>query len=116
MRALSWALLALALGVSCGPAGKQPVRAAPPQPDAAAANTGMIHVDCEPADALVRVDGEDQGAAAEITRRGGLTLPYGLHRIEITKEGHRPFRLELILGPKVETIKVQLQPVGTPGS
>jgi hypothetical protein len=116
MRALWWAPLAFALGVSCGPAGKQPVRATPPQPDAATEKTGMIHFDCEPADVQVRVDGEDKGAAVEISRQGGLALPYGLHRIEITKEGHRPFRLELILGPKAETIKVELQPVGTPGS
>jgi hypothetical protein len=99
--------------LGCGPATKQAPRQTPkPVAPDSASQTGQIRLDCKPADALVNVDGEDKGSAAAITAKGALTLPRGLHRIEITRPGFRPFRFELILGEKPETLKVELQPVG----
>jgi len=101
----------------CGPAGKQPVHITPgvdAAPPVRVEHTGRIIVDCTPASAVVNVDGQDHGEAGQIAARGGLTLPRGLHRIEISLPGHRPFRFELILGDKPETIKVQLQPLSQP--
>lgn len=109
----SGALVAL-LGSGCGPSAAPPPRTAPrmvgspaTQP---AARSGRILLDCQPADAVVVVDGTQRGAVSEVARRGGLTLPLGLHRIEITRDGFRPYRLELSLGEKTETIQVQLTP------
>jgi len=104
--------------VACGPTGKQPVHTVPQTADAAppvhAVATGRITIDCTPVDARVNIDGQDHGTSKEVSVKGGLTLPRGLHRIEISLEGHRPFRFELILGEKPETIKVQLQPLPQP--
>jgi hypothetical protein len=80
-----------------------------PTAPATAGREGRILFDCQPADARVAVDGREVGTAAEISRTGGLGLPQGLHRIEIAREGFRPFRIELNLGDKVETIRVQLR-------
>lgn len=103
--------------LACGPAGKRPEHR-PPAPDAATVrteSTGRIVLQCTPAGANVNVDGKDYGSAATIAEKGGLTLPHGLHRIEITMDGYRPFRFELILGAKPEHLEVSLQPRKPPG-
>ena len=107
------ALVGLA-GPACGPVVKdsdRPTARADAGP--ARAPEGRIQLACEPTEAQVNIDGRDFGSAASIARRGGLTLPHGLHRIEITLQGYRPFRFELILGTKPEALKVQLQPTGS---
>jgi hypothetical protein len=107
-------LILLAVFLGCGPSTtkQQPPKTPPKQPPVSVEHTGQIMFECKPAEALVNVDGDDRGTAARIAEAGGLTLPHGLHRIEITHPGFRPFRFELILGDKPETLKVELQPVG----
>ena len=109
---------ALVLACSgCGSSGKRPEHR-PPLTDAMTQirvePTGRIVLDCTPPEAKVNVDGLDHGTAAEVARKGGLTLPLGLHRVEITLDGYRPFRFELILGDKPEQLKVSLQPTKRP--
>ena len=104
--------LALTVLAACGPSGKRPAH--PGRGAAAAANapsqpTGRITFDCEPADAHVTVDGDAWGTAASIAARGGLELPQGLHRIEISRPGYRTFRFELILKDTPEKIEVRLK-------
>jgi hypothetical protein len=65
-------------------------------------------VDCEPTSARVTIDGESRGTVAETAAAGGLALPRGLHRIEISADQHGTFRLELNLGAKTERIQVKL--------
>lgn len=96
--------------LACGQPAK-PATHAPPPPQVRVESAGRIQIECTPASAQVNVDGQDQGTAAEISRKGGLAFPKGLHRIEITQDGYRPFRFELILGEKPESLKVHLQPV-----
>jgi len=108
------ALITLALAaVACSSAVK-PVQTTV-KPDAApkaSPETGRIDVDCEPGEARVVVDEQPRGTANEITQRGGLELSRGHHRIEIKHDGYHPFRFELILGVKTETIKVRLRATG----
>jgi hypothetical protein len=87
-------------------------QATPDAAPAAPANTGRIDVDCEPGEAQVVVDEQPRGSANEIVKAGGLQLSRGHHRIEIKHEGYHPFRFELILGNKTETIKVRLRATG----
>jgi len=108
------ALLVLALSLACGQPAKPPAQPPPPAPPVRVEATGRINIECTPTSAQVNVDGRDHGTAAEVVRSGGLVLPKGLHRIEITLEGYRPFRFELILGEKPETLKVHLQPAQQP--
>lgn len=100
----------LALVASCAsPAPPPPVHKAPaPDQGAPAVTTGRIEFACEPTTAMVTVDGQPRGTVGEIGPRGGLELERGLHRIEITADGYRTFRLELNLGEKRETIRVKL--------
>jgi hypothetical protein len=105
-------LAALCVG-ACGPTPKPPVTT-PPAPDARvdpAPRGGKIVFECEPAEATITVDGTARGTAAEIVARGGLTLPQGLHRFEVTLKGHTTYRLELNLGDKPEKIGVRLRPL-----
>lgn len=107
-------LVLLALSLACGQPAKPPAQPPPPTLPVRVEATGRIKIECTPASAQVNIDGKDHGTAEEIGRAGGLVLPKGLHRIEITLEGYRPFRFELILGEKPETLKVHLQPVQQP--
>lgn len=102
--------------LACGSPAKPPVRPPPPvgEGKVRVEPAGNIVIECTPGAAQVNIDGQDHGTATEIGRKGGLTLPKGLHRIEITLEGYRPFRFELILGDKPERLEVQLQPVKQP--
>ena len=112
MRAVFLLLLVACSG--CGPASKPPT-VTPPRPDAAAApapRTGKILFYCEPSRATVTVDGTPRGTAAESAAQGGLVLPQGLHRLEVSLEGYRTYRLELNLGDRLERIEIKLQPVG----
>ena len=77
-----------------------------------ASTTGRVQIVCEPARAEVLVDGQLRGTAASIRERGGLQLPFGLHRIEIRLAGYQPFRIELEVGERPEVIRVKLEPGG----
>jgi hypothetical protein len=110
---MTMAATATVLATGCGPKPK-PVRSTV-EPDAAPAPPppmGKITVDCEPVEAQIIVDDQPRGTAEEITRLGGMELPQGHHRIEIKLDGYAPFRFELILGKKPETIKVRLRATG----
>jgi hypothetical protein len=107
-------LVLLVVCWGCGPSTKVPPKPPPKVAPVSTEPTGQIKFECTPAEALVNVDGEDKGTAASIAETGGLTLPHGLHRIEITHPGFRPFRFELILGDKPESLRVELQPVTPP--
>lgn len=109
-------VLALVLAATAGSMAGCGPRPAPvkstARPDAAPASavpTGKIEVDCSPGEAQIVVDDQPRGTANEIMQRGGLELPRGHHRIEIKLEGYAPFRFELILGEKAETIRVRLR-------
>ena len=108
------ALLVLALSLACGQPAKRSAEPGPPAPHVRVEATGRINIECTPTSAQVNIDGRDHGTAEDLVRAGGLVLPKGLHRIEVTLEGYRPFRFELILGEKPETLKVHLQPVQQP--
>jgi hypothetical protein len=101
---------------ACGPTPKPPVTT-PPAPDARAAparRDGKIVFDCDPAEATITVDGTRRGTAAEIAARGGLVLPQGLHRFEVTLASYATYRIELNLGDKPERIGVRLRPQPRP--
>lgn len=109
-----WVIGALTAALFCTacPTKKQPVQTLPSTDGGVHAEpTGRIDVRCTPAEAVVNVDGNDHGTAAEVAQKGGLVLPHGLHRLEISHPGYRTFRFELILGEKPEKLEVQLQPV-----
>ena len=108
---LALSLLFAASG--CGPATAPPRPTPPPAPDAGppAPRGGLIFFECTPADAQITVDGTARGSAEEISRAGGLRLPIGLHRFEITRDGYRAYRIELNVADKPERLRVQLQPV-----
>jgi len=93
----------------CGTPAPPPVKNLPATDTSPAG--GRILFECTPPDARVTVDGEPVATAAEISARGGLTLAPGLHRLEISHPGFRPYRLELNLKDQTETIKVQLEAV-----
>ncbi len=96
--------------IGCGAPATPPVKITPPvEPVAPAAAPGRIIFECDPPDAQVTVDGEARGTAAQISVQGGLTLPQGLHRFEISSPGFHPYRLELNLKAQTETIKIKLE-------
>ena len=115
-------LLSAIVAASCGatasrtpqPPPKTADRASPPPPTTArvAVDLGRIVFDCEPQDATVKVDSVVQGTVRQITARGGLALPAGVHRFEVSQEGFHPFRIELAISAKRETIRVRLLPLG----
>jgi len=109
MRALAHLSVLAVLLAACGSTGGPPAPVPPPTPS----NTGRIEFDCQPAEAWVVVDGERRGTVAEISRQGGLVLPQRVHRFEVTREGFRPYRIELNLGGKPEIIRVRLDPMTT---
>jgi hypothetical protein len=94
------------------PAAGVPAPASDPMP--AREYFGAIALRLTPEDATIRVDGEP----AEITRRDGLVvvrLAAGEHRIEITREGYRPYtETVLIQRGRTLTIPVALVRGGWP--
>ena len=111
-----WLLAAAAvLAAGCGPSTPAPRPKPPTAPDAGptAPRAGRIFFECSPAEAQIVVDGSPRGTAEELSRAGGLSLPLGLHRFEISHAGFRSFRIELDLGEKPERLRVQLNPVAT---
>lgn len=76
------------------------------------AGQGRVRLECRPADADVRVDGVTQGRAADFAAPGGLDLPPGLHRIEVSKTGYVTHRTEVVVSEEVTTtIPVTLRPL-----
>ena len=106
--ALAICLFLLVAG--CGPATQAPRPDPAVSTDAAAAPHGRIVFDCTPPEAQIVVDGTPRGTARELSRAGGLSLAFGLHRFEITCAGYHPFRIELNLGATPERLSVQLKP------
>jgi hypothetical protein len=103
-------LLASFFLVGCGPAARTPTPSTPPaRPSPPSPPMGRIRFQCEPPNVAITVDGVPRGSAAA---PGGqeLVLPRGLHRFEISLEGYRPYRIELMVGEKAELIRVQLRP------
>ncbi len=63
------------------------------------AHVGRVSIVCDPSDAIVYVDGEIVGEAAEFDGTAGfLELSPGRYTIEVKKEGHVPFHREVTVG------------------
>ena len=116
MRGLALVLGVVVVGIvvigsaACGtppPAPQSPATqpAQPPSPD------GHISFDVRPDGATIIIDGEERGTVAAVSAAGGLTLPKGVHRIEIRMPGHHPYRVELNLGSHPEALSVELRPM-----
>ncbi len=83
----------------------------PGVPGNPAARTGALAIQVRPADAEVLVDGERWMAAGE--DRLVVQLAEGRHRIEVKKDGYRPFVSEVVVRPGETTpVNVSLTPDG----
>jgi len=101
----------VALGVSCTKNTPPPKTAddVVPPPSNVEPPANILVSDCEPKSAEVVVDGQSHGSVEELSKKGGVRVTTGVHRIEIRAPGHKAFRVELNIGDKPETLKIKLQ-------
>lgn len=72
-------------------------------------NEGRIKLQIEPDDAAVYVDGDKKGEAAKFNGDSEyLIVPSGFHKLEIKKEGYKPYSRKLYSGNAIQEIKVIL--------
>lgn len=108
-------LCALLLVFACGPKPPPEAPAKPPPPPASQppppkpSKARISFVDCRPADATVVVDDEERGTVDEVNMRGGVEVPFGVHRIVVKRRGFESYRVELSVGEKGERIAISLQ-------
>jgi hypothetical protein len=93
------------------PAARGAVRLPPrrlPAPRSARADFGTLAVQVRPADATVTIDGEPWTTSPDAERLT-VELAPGVHRLEIVKEGYRPYSADVTVGPgETETVNVAL--------
>jgi hypothetical protein len=69
-------------------------------------DTGQLRLDVRPPDASIYIDGEFRGTARDHER---LTLPPGIHRIEVVRPGYRTVEREVEIRPgRTADVQVEL--------
>lgn len=64
-----------------------------------------------PATARIQIDGKVMDALTDLQTKG-VSLPAGVHRLEVRATGFRPFRLELKLAKgRTERLTITLEPI-----
>ena len=87
-----------------------PERRASERPDAGSFGTLAVRV--QPADAIVTIDGEHWDSP-EGGSRLQVQLPAGRHRIEVRKDGFKPYSSSVdVRAGETETVNVSLPPGG----
>lgn len=72
-------------------------------------NEGFLIIQSDPADALVYVDGQKAGEAAQF-EKDPLELPSGTHKIEIRKAGYQPESRDVYVSNQSRhTLKISLR-------
>ena len=75
---------------------------------AAPADFGTLAIRVRPGDARVTIDGEQWESSADADRLT-VTLAPGVHRVEINKDGYRPYSADVSVRPgQTETVNVAL--------
>ena len=96
----------------------RPSAAPPPAVGAAVANPvqfGRLVVRVQPSDAAIVVDGE-RWMGHETVGELLLDLGAGRHRIEVSREGHHPYTVDVSIAPGEDTaVNVSLPPAGSDG-
>jgi hypothetical protein len=75
---------------------------------AAPADFGTLTIRVRPGDARVTIDGEQWESSADADRLT-VTLAAGVHRVDINKDGYRPYSADVSVSPgQTETVNVAL--------
>jgi hypothetical protein len=76
--------------------------------------TGDLTLRCQPDDSEVWLDGVPQGRCVEFSGTRGLSLGRGMRKVEVRKEGYRPFETFVEPDGTRAALSVTLAP-STPG-
>jgi len=100
------------VGFSCGAYLASVPQLMPNEPIAGAEiSTGLLRLDGTPADAQVFIDGAFVGALKDVEAQRVLTLPEGVHRVEIRATDREPATVDVrIAAHETVTYHVSLEP------
>ncbi|MBL8949620.1 MAG: hypothetical protein JNK82_02510 [Myxococcaceae bacterium] len=79
------------------------------------ARSGDLTLTCEPQDSEVWLDGVPVGSCAELSGRRGLSLGSRMRKVEVRREGFRPFETYVEPDGVRATLTVTLAPISTGG-
>jgi hypothetical protein len=81
------------------------------------ATSGRVFLRCTPSDAVVLLDGVQQGVCSDFAGEArSMRVGAGLHRVEVRKQGHLPFVAYCDPGVAAQRMDVSLAPAAGDGA
>ncbi len=81
--------------------------------ETASSRSGDLSLSCEPKDSEVWLDGVPVGSCAEFSGRRGLSLGDRMRKVEVRREGYRPFETYVEPDGVRAALTVTLAPTST---